>query len=63
VIEVAVAMLKMHQSPGSDQIPVELMQAGGEIFRSEIDKQINSSLSAEELPEQRKESVIEQEGR
>jgi hypothetical protein len=32
----------MHKSPGSDQIPAELIQAGGEILRSKFHKQINS---------------------
>jgi hypothetical protein len=51
-------MLKMYNSPVIDQIPAELIQAGGEKLRSEIHKQISYSLSTEELPEQRKESVI-----
>jgi hypothetical protein len=35
-VEVAIAKLKKYKSPGSDQIPVELIQAGGEILLSEI---------------------------
>jgi hypothetical protein len=35
-VEVAVAKLKKYKSPGSDQIPAELIQAGDEILLSEI---------------------------
>jgi hypothetical protein len=31
-VEIAIAMLKKYKSPGSDEIPAELIQAGGEIF-------------------------------
>jgi hypothetical protein len=34
--EIATAKLKRYKSPGSDQIPAELIQAGGETFRSKI---------------------------
>jgi hypothetical protein len=33
-VEIAIANLKRHKSPGSDEIPAELIQAGGEILRS-----------------------------
>jgi hypothetical protein len=36
--EVATGMLKRYKSPGVDQIPAELIQAGGEILHSEIHK-------------------------
>jgi hypothetical protein len=29
-VEIAIAELKKYKSPGSDQIPVELIQAGGD---------------------------------
>jgi hypothetical protein len=41
-VEIAIAKLKSYKSPGSDLIPAELIQAGGEILHSEIHKQINS---------------------
>jgi hypothetical protein len=41
-VEIAVAKLKNYKSPGSDQISAELLQTGGEILRSEINKLINS---------------------
>jgi hypothetical protein len=56
--EIAVAKLKKYKSPGSDQIPAELIQAGGEILLSEIHKLINSVWNKEELPYQWKESII-----
>jgi hypothetical protein len=41
-VEIAIAKLKSYKSPGSDQIPAELIQAGGETLWSEILKPINS---------------------
>jgi hypothetical protein len=35
-VEIAIANLKRHNSPGSDQIPAELFKAGGEMLRSKI---------------------------
>jgi hypothetical protein len=42
VIKMAVAKLKRYKSPGSGQIPAELIQAGGETLQSEIHKVFNS---------------------
>jgi hypothetical protein len=39
-VEVAVGKLKRYKSPGVDQIPAELIQAGGEILCSEACKLI-----------------------
>jgi hypothetical protein len=33
-VEIAIAKLKKYKSPGSDQIPAELIQAGGEMLNS-----------------------------
>jgi hypothetical protein len=52
---IAIAKLKKYKSPGSDQIPAELIQAGGEMLLSAIHKLINSVWSKEELPDQWKE--------
>jgi hypothetical protein len=41
-VEIAIAKLKKYNSPGSDQILEELIQAGGEILLSAIHKLINS---------------------
>ncbi|PNF26628.1 hypothetical protein B7P43_G09369 [Cryptotermes secundus] len=49
---------KRYKSPGSDQIPAELIQAGGEILRSKIHKLITSIWHKEKLPDQWKESII-----
>jgi hypothetical protein len=57
-VEIAIAKLKKYKSPGSDQIPAELIQAGGEILLSEIHKLSNSVWNKEELPDQWKESII-----
>jgi hypothetical protein len=57
-VEIVVAKLKKYKSPGSDQIPAELIQAGGEILLSAIHKLIYSVWSKEELPDQWKESII-----
>jgi hypothetical protein len=51
-VEIAIAKLKKYKSPGSDQIPAELIQAGGEMVLSTIHKLINSIWNKEELPNQ-----------
>jgi hypothetical protein len=56
-VEIAIAKLKKYKSPGSDQIPTELIQAGGEIFLSAIHKLINAVWNKEELPDQWKKSI------
>jgi hypothetical protein len=50
--------LKKYKSPGSDQIPAELIHSGGETLVSANHKLTNSIWNKEELPEQWKESVI-----
>jgi hypothetical protein len=57
-VEIAIAKLKKYKSPGSDQIPVEVIQAGGEILLSATHKLINSVWNKEEFPVQWKESII-----
>jgi hypothetical protein len=57
-VEIAIANFKRYKSPGSDQIPAELIQAGGEILWSEIHKLINYIWDKEELSDQWKESII-----
>jgi hypothetical protein len=41
-VKIAIAKLKKYKSTGSDQIPAEQNQAGGEILLSEMLKLINS---------------------
>jgi hypothetical protein len=57
-VEIAIAKLKTYKSPGSDQIPAELIQAGGEMLLSVIHKLINSVWNKEDWPDQWKESII-----
>jgi hypothetical protein len=57
-VEIAIAKLKEYKSPGSGQIPAELIQGGGEILLSAIHKLINSVWNKEELPDQWKEYII-----
>jgi hypothetical protein len=57
-VEIAIEKLKSYKSPGTDQIPAELIKAGGETLYSEIHKLICSIWNKEELPQQWKESVI-----
>jgi hypothetical protein len=57
-VEIDIANLKKYKSPGSDEIPAELIQAGGEMLLSVIHKLINSVWNKEEWPDQWKESII-----
>jgi hypothetical protein len=57
--DIAIAKLKKYKSPGSDQIPAELIQAGGETLVSVIQKLVSSVWNKEELPDQWRESIIE----
>jgi len=53
----AIEKLNSHKSPGIDQIPAELIKAGGRTIHSEIHKLIISIWNKEELPEEWKESI------
>jgi hypothetical protein len=57
-VEVAVGKLQRYKSPSVDQIPAELIQAGGETLRWEINKLIKLIWNKEELPHQWKESIV-----
>jgi len=54
----AIYKLKSHKSPGIDQIPAELIKAGGRTSCLEIHKLITSIWKKEKLPEEWKESII-----
>jgi hypothetical protein len=56
--EIAIGKLKKYKSPGSNQIPTELIQSGGKMLLSAIHKIINSVWNKEQLSDQRKESII-----
>ena len=57
-VELAIEKLKNHKSPGIDQIPAELIKAGGSTIRREIYKLIISIWNQESMPEEWKESII-----
>jgi hypothetical protein len=57
-VQMATEKLQRYKSPGTDQIPAELIKAGGSKICSEIHKHIYSIWNKEELPEQWKESII-----
>jgi hypothetical protein len=49
---VAIEKLKRQKSPGFDQIPAELIKAGGKTIHFEVHKLINSFWNKVELPEE-----------
>jgi hypothetical protein len=51
-VEIAIEKLKRYESPSSDQILAEPIQAGGETLRSEIHKRVNPFLKKKKLPDQ-----------
>ena len=51
-VEMAIEKLKRHKLPGIDQIPVELIRAGGRTIQFEVHKLINSFWNKVELPEE-----------
>jgi hypothetical protein len=57
-VDIAIDKLKRYKSPSTDQIPVELIQAGDNTLRYEIHKRVNSVWNKEELPQQWKEFII-----
>jgi len=56
--ELAIEKLKNHKSPGIDQIPAELIKAGGRTIRCEIHILIISIWNKKELPDEWKEPII-----
>ena len=57
-VELAIEKLKRHKSPGIDQIPAELIKAGGGTICCAIYKLIIAIWNKEELPTEWKESII-----
>ena len=57
-VELAIEKLKSHKSPGINQIPAELIKAGGSIIRCAIHKLIIAIWNNKELPGEWKESII-----
>jgi hypothetical protein len=56
--KIAIAKLKKYKSPGSEQIPAPLVQAGGEMLLPANHKLINSIWNKKQLPNQWKEYII-----
>ena len=54
----AIEKIKSHKSPGIDQIPAEFIKARSRTIPYEFLKLIISIWDKEELPEERKESII-----
>ena len=57
-VELAIEKLKSHKSLGTDQIPAELIKAGGRTICCAIHKLIVYIWNKEELPEEWMESII-----
>jgi hypothetical protein len=57
-VEATIGELKRYKFPGVDQIPAELIHAGGGTLRSEIHKLIKLIWNKEALPHQWKESIV-----
>ena len=57
-VDLAIEKLKSHKSTGIDQIPAELIKAGGRTIHCEIHKLTVSIWNREELPEEWKELII-----
>ena len=57
-VELAIEKLKSRKSPGIDQIPEELIKAGGRTIRCAIHKLIIPIWNKEEMPEEWKELII-----
>ena len=56
-IKMVIEELKRYKSPGIDQIPAELIRAGGRKIHSEIHRLINPAWNKEELPEDWKQLI------
>jgi len=54
----AIEKLRSHKSPGIDQIPAELIKAGGRTFHYEMHKLIISIRNKAKLPEEWTELII-----
>jgi hypothetical protein len=50
VVKIATEEFKRFKSPSAHKIPAGLMQAGGELLRSEMHKLIKSVRDKKELP-------------
>ena len=51
-VEMVIGKVQIHKSPGIDQIPAQLIKAGGRTNLSQIHKLLNSVWNKQELPEE-----------
>jgi hypothetical protein len=51
-VDMAIEKLQIHKSPGIDQIPAQMIKAGGRTNLSQIHKLLNSMWNKQELPEE-----------
>jgi hypothetical protein len=56
-VEIAIGKLQRYKSLGTDQIPAEVIKAGGETLHSKIYKLSHSIWNKEKLPQQWKDSI------
>jgi hypothetical protein len=57
-VEMTTECLERYKLRGTDQIPAELIQPGGNTLRSDIRTFISSNWNTEELSEQWKQSIV-----
>ena len=57
-VDLVIEKLKSHKSPGIDQIPAELIKEGSRANRYQSHKLVVSIWNKEELPVERKGSII-----
>jgi hypothetical protein len=57
-VQITIVKLKRYKSPGSDQIPAQLIQEGDETLRPESHKLINYIWNKEELPQRWSNAII-----
>jgi len=57
-VQIAIEKLRKHKSPGTEQIPMELIKAGSRTIHFHTHKLTNSVWNEEELPEAWKELII-----
>jgi hypothetical protein len=57
-VELSIEKIKGHESPGIEEIPVQLIKTGGRTFGCEIHKLIDSIWNKEEFPEEWKKSIV-----
>jgi hypothetical protein len=57
-VEIGIGKLKCFESPGTDQIPVEMIKVGSETLSTETHKLICCIWNKEKLSQQWKEAIV-----